>query len=56
MKLRLGAKKEINEIERLKEEARYNDDKLLTLKTKISKLLTDLKYEEENILHDIMAS
>ena len=43
IKLRLAAKEKINEIERLKEEVRNNEDKLLTVETKISKLLTDLK-------------
>ena len=46
----------MTEIKRLKEEVRNNDYKLLTLETKISKLLTHLKYEKEGILHDIMAS
>ena len=43
IKLRLAAKEKINEIERLKEEVKNNEDKLLTVETKISKLLTDLK-------------
>ena len=43
IKLRLAAKEKINEIERLKEAVRNNEDKLLTVETKISKLLTDLK-------------
>ena len=38
-------KDEINEIERLKEEVKYSYDH----ETKISKLLTDLKYEKEDI-------
>ena len=46
----------MTEIRRLKEEVRNNDYKLLTLETKISKLLTHLKYEKEGISHDIMAS
>ena len=46
----------MTEIKRLKEEVRNNDYKLLTLETKISKLLTHLKYEKEGISHDIMAS
>ena len=46
----------MTEIKRLKEEVRNNDYKLFTLETKISKLLTHLEYEKEDILHDIMAS
>ena len=41
---------------RLKEEVRNNEDKLLTVETKISQLLTHLEYEKEDILHDIMGS
>ena len=55
MKLRLEAIEAINEIARLKGETRNNEDKLLTVVTKISRLLTDLKYEED-ILHDITTS
>ena len=43
-------KDEINEIERLKEEVKYSYDH----ETKISKLLTDLKYEKEDILREIL--
>ena len=43
IKLSLTAKEKINEIERLKEEVRNNEGKLLTVETKISKLLTALK-------------
>ena len=43
IKLRLTAKEKIDEIERLKEEVRNNEGKLLTVETKISKLLTALK-------------
>ena len=42
-------KKKINEIERLKEEVKSNEDKLLDSETKISKLLTDLNMK--NIVH-----
>ena len=56
MKLRLAAKEKIHEIQRLKEEVRNNEDIFLNIDTEISKLLTDLKFEEEDILHDIMAS
>ena len=55
IKLRLEAIEAINEITRLKGETRNNEDKLLTVVTKISRLLTDLKYEED-ILHDITTS
>ena len=56
MKLRLAAKEKIHEIQRLNEEVRNNKDVFLNIDTEISKLLTDLKFEEEDILHDIMAS
>ena len=56
MKLRLAAKEKIHEIQRLNEEVRNNEDVFLNIDTEISKLLTDLKFEEEDILHDIMAS
>ena len=50
--LRLLAKEKINEIERLKEEVENNKDKLmdhlLDGEEKISKLLTDLKYEKHD--------
>ena len=46
-------KKRINEIERLKEEAKNNEDKLLDGETKIFKLLTDLEYEKHDALHNI---
>ena len=46
-------KKRINEIDRLKEEVKSNEDKLLDRETKISKLLTDLKYEKHSSLNDI---
>ena len=53
--LRILAKKKrrINEIERLKEEAKNNEDKLLDGETKIFKLLTDLEYEKHNALNCI---
>ena len=41
---------EIDEIERLKEKVKYSNDH----ETKISKLLTDFKYEKEDILHEIL--
>ena len=46
------SKKRINEIERLKEEVKSNEDKLFDGE-KISKLLTDLKYEKHSSLNDI---
>ena len=55
-KLRLAAKEEINKIEGLKEELKNNEYKLLNAETKIFKLLTNLKYEEEGILNDIRES
>ena len=55
-KLGLSAKEKINKIERLKEEVQNNEDKLLDKKTKISKLLTDLEYEKNETLHNIVVS
>ena len=52
-KLRILAKQRINETERLKEEVKNNEDKLLDGETKVFKLLTDLKYEKHNALNDI---
>ena len=53
-KLRMLAKKKrINEIERLKEEVKNNEDKLLDGETKIFKLLTDLENEKHDALHNI---
>lgn len=46
------SKKEINEIKKLKEEVENNENKLLNAETKTFKL-TDLKYDEEDKLHDI---
>ena len=56
IKLRLAGKEEINETERLKEEVINNKDTLSSIDNEILKLLTVLKYEEEDILHDIMRS
>ena len=47
--LRILANKRINEIKRLKEEVKNNEDKLLDSETKISKLLTDLEYKKKMI-------
>ena len=46
-------KKRINEIKRLKEEVKNNEDKLLDSETKISKLLTNLEYEKNDTVHNI---
>ena len=54
VKLRNAARKKIDEIERLKEEVKNNDYELLNTEIKISRLLTDSKYEKEYILHDIL--
>ena len=43
----------MDEIERLKEEIKNNDDELLNAQTKISKLLAYLNYEKEDILQKI---
>ena len=55
--LRLSAKK-INKIEGLKEVVENKEDELLDYlldgETKVSKLLTDLKYEKHNALHNIV--
>ena len=56
IKKTLAANEKRNEIERLKEELRNHEDKLLTVETKNSEVLTDVKYEEKDILHDIVAS
>ena len=56
IKRRLAVKEQRNKIERSKDEARNNEDKLLIVETRTSKLLTHLKYEKEGILHDIMGS
>ena len=53
-KLRVLAKKRTNEKERLKEEVKSNEDKLLDGETKIFNLSTDLKYEKHNTLHNIV--
>ena len=45
--------KEINIIERLKEEVKNDEDELLDGETKILKLLTDSKFEKIDTLHDI---
>ena len=50
----LSAKGKINKIERLKEEVRNNEDKVLDGETKISKLITDLEYEKNDALHNII--
>ena len=56
--LRLSAKDIINEVKRLKGETGNNKDKLLNHllegETKIFKLLTDLEYEKDDALHNIV--
>ena len=49
-KLRILAKERINEIKRLREEVKNNEDKLLDDETKIIKLSTDLRYEKHSLL------
>ena len=56
IELRIEAKVRINEISRFKEEIRNNEDILSNSETEIDKLLTDLKYEEKDIMNDIMTS
>ena len=46
-------KKNMDKIERLKEEIKNNDDEWLNAQTKISKLLAYLNYEKEDILQEI---
>ena len=55
-KLRVKVKEKINEIERLKGEVMNNENRLVTMETKIFKSLTDSKHEEERILHDLTTS
>ena len=54
IELGLSAKKRIDEIKRLKEEAKYNKDELLDNsldnENKMSKLLTDLKSEKHDCI------
>ena len=49
-KLRILAKERINEIKRLKEEVKNNEDKLLDDEIKIIKLSTDLRYGKHSLL------
>ena len=57
IELRLLAKNRINEIKRLKDEAKNNKNELLDYlldnENKFSKLLTDLEYEKNDTLHKI---
>ena len=46
--------KEQVKTERLKEEVKNNEDKLLDRETKIFRLLTDLEYEKHDALHNIV--
>ena len=52
--LGLLAKEKINKIGWLKEEVKNNEEKLLDGETKISKFLTDLEYEKNDALHNIV--
>ena len=54
IQLKLSGKEDIKEIERLKQEVKINADKLLNAEGKIFKLITDLKYERRDILHNII--
>ena len=54
IQLKLSGKEDIKEIERLKQEVKNNADKLLNAESKIFKLITDLKYERRDILHNII--
>ena len=56
VELKIEAKVRIDEINRLKEEVRNNEDILLDSQTKIELLLTDLKYEENDIMNAITTS
>ena len=56
IELRIEAKVRIDETKKLKEEVKNNKDILLNSQTEIDKLLTDLKYEEKDIMNDIMTS
>ena len=50
----ISKKKRINEIKRLKEEVKNNENKLLGGETKISKLLIALEYEKNDTVHNIV--
>ena len=56
--LKLLGKERINEIKRLKEEAKNNKDKLLDYlldsENELFKLLNDLEYEKHDALHSII--
>ena len=56
IELRIEVKVRIDEINRLKEEVRNNEDILLNSETETDTLLTNLKYEEKDIMNDIMIS
>ena len=53
-KLRILAKKKKKWKERLKEEVKNNEHQSLDGQTKIFKLLTDLEYEKNDALHNIV--
>ena len=56
VELKIEAKVRIDEINRLKEEVRNNEDILLGIETRIELLLTDKKYKEIDIMNAIMTS
>ena len=54
--LRIEAKIRLDEINRLKEEVRNNEDISLSHETKLGLLLIDLKYEEKDIMNNTITS
>ena len=56
VELKIEAKVRIDEINRLKEEVRNNEDILLGIETRTELLLTDKKYKEIDIMNAIMTS
>ena len=56
IELRTESKVRIDEINRLKEDVRNNEAILLNNETEIDHLLTNLKYEEKDIMNAIMKS
>ena len=58
IELRIESKVRIDEVNRLKEEVSNNDNILSNSETQIDTLtdLTDLKYEEKDIMNNIMTS
>ena len=56
IELRIESKVRIDETNRLKKDVRNNEAVLLNNETEIDQLLTDLKYEEKDIMNAIMKS